>query len=205
MEVQFHEFDFRCCWLIGILPLIREIPTPILGHGWKFYGSTPSHFTRPAELPIPTCLLMFPSSRLSSLFTRMLIDKILGLLDIGQKNGRETQQHEETGKCQVSSSTKTLGSIQVASVSMRLALSFSCRVIYTPCVWLDVVWATVWMQWEREIVCPGQHRLEWLCEQQCKIDVRAHVLSIIRLIGSARGRHILSIGTCIINIFYFYA
>jgi hypothetical protein len=186
VEVQFHEFDFRCCWLIGILLLTREIPTPILGHGWKFYGSTPSHFTRPAELPIPACLLMFPSSRLSSLFTSMLIDKILGLLDIGQKNGRETQQQEETRKCQVSLSTKSLGSIHVASVSMRLALSFSVRIIYTSCIWQDVVWATVRTQWEREMVCPGQHRLEWLYKQQCKIDVRAHVLSIICFIGSVR-------------------
>jgi len=55
----------------------------------------------------------------------MLIDKILGLLDIGQKNERETQQQEETGKHQVSSSPKSLGSIHVASVPMRLELSFS--------------------------------------------------------------------------------
>lgn len=138
VEVQFHEFDFRCCWLIGILPLIREIPAPILGHERKFYGSTPSHFTRTAELPTPDCLLMFLSSRLSSLFTCMLIDKILDLLDIGQKNGRETQQQEETGKHQVSSSSKSLGSIHVASVPMRLALSFSFRTIYTRCIWQDV-------------------------------------------------------------------
>jgi len=39
----------------------------------------------------------------------MLIDKILGLLDIGQKNGRETQQQEQTGKHQVSPSSKILG------------------------------------------------------------------------------------------------
>jgi len=160
VEAQFHEFNFLCCWLIGILLLIQEIPTPILGHGWKFYSSTPSHFTRPAELPIPVCLLMFPTSRLSRLFTWMLIDKILGLLDIGQKNGRETQQQEETGKCQVSSSTRSLGSIHVASVSTRLAISFSFRIIYTCCIWRDVVWATVLTQWKREMICPGQHRLE---------------------------------------------
>jgi hypothetical protein len=146
--VLFHAFDFRCCWLIGILLLIGEIPAPILGHGCKFYGSTPSHFTRPAVLPIPAYLLMFPSSRLPTLFTWMLIDKILGLLDIGQKNGRETQQQEETWKYQVSSSSKFLRSIHIASVSMRLAPSFSFLIIYTRCIWQDVVWATesVWTQ-----------------------------------------------------------
>jgi len=54
----------------------------------------------------------------------MLIDKTLGLLDIGQKKWRETQQREETGKHQASSSSKSLGSLHVASGLMRIALIF---------------------------------------------------------------------------------
>jgi hypothetical protein len=64
----------------------------------------------------------------------MLIDIILGLLDIGQKNWRETHHQKEIGKCHVSSSSKSMGSLHVASVSMRLAVIFFFHIIYTRCI-----------------------------------------------------------------------